>query len=77
MLYGTNQIKFISGLSCETRHRPLQPGHVDIEAGILSPHHAESRPLHKELPVLLLEPLQTSRPLHLHPVSINGLSLLP
>lgn len=62
MLYGTNEMKLISGLPCETRHRPLQLGHVDTEAGILSTHYAESRPLHKELPVLLLEPLQTSWP---------------
>lgn len=62
MLYGTAQMKCISGLFWKMRHRPLQLGPVDTEAGILSTHHGESRHLHKELPVLLLEPLQTSWP---------------
>jgi hypothetical protein len=65
---GLAQMKSISGLFWKTRHRPLQLGPVDIEAGTLSTHHTVSHHLHNELPVLLLEPLQTSRPWHRHPI---------
>ena len=59
MLYGTcsNEIHFRTVLEDEAQLDP-----VETEAGILSAHHAVSHHLHKELPVLLLQPLQTSQP---------------